>query len=228
VRIATRYMVPVVLLSDGYIANGSEPWKLPQIEDLPDLRVPFHVDPETFKPYLRDPETLARPWAIPGTAGLEHRIGGIEKQEVTGNVSYDPDNHERMVHLRAEKVARIAREIPPLAVHGDESGELLVLGWGSTAGAITGAVNDARELGLRVSRTHLRYLNPFPSNLGEVLSRFDKVLVPEMNLGQLAMLLRARFLKDVITYSKVQGRPFTRQEIYDRILQLLELDRHVH
>ncbi len=228
VHIATRYMVPVVLLSDGYIANGSEPWKLPRVEDLPDLRVPFHVDPETFKPYLRDPETLARPWAIPGTAGLEHRIGGIEKQEVTGNVSYDPDNHERMVHLRAEKVARIAREIPPLAVHGDESGELLVLGWGSTAGAITGAVNDARQLGLRVSRAHLRHLNPFPSNLGEVLSRFDKVLVPEMNLGQLAMLLRARFLKDVITYSKVQGRPFTRQEIYDRILQLLELDRHVH
>jgi 2-oxoglutarate ferredoxin oxidoreductase subunit alpha len=228
VRIATRYMVPVVLLSDGYIANGSEPWKLPQVEDLPDLRVPFHVDPETFKPYLRDPETLARPWAIPGTAGLEHRIGGIEKQDVTGNVSYDPDNHEHMVHVRAEKVARIAREIPPLSVHGDESGELLVLGWGSTAGAITGAVNSARELGLKVSRAHLRHLNPFPSNLGEVLSRFDKVLVPEMNLGQLAMLLRARFLKDVITYSKVQGRPFTRQEIYDRILQILELDRHVH
>ena len=228
VRIATRYMVPVVLLSDGYIANGSEPWKLPNIEDLPDLRVPFHTDPETFKPYLRDPETLARPWAIPGTAGLEHRIGGIEKQEVTGNVSYDPENHERMVHLRAEKVARIAREIPPLEVHGDETGELLVLGWGSTAGAITGAVNSARELGLRVSRAHLRYLNPFPSNLAEVLSRFDKVLLPEMNLGQLAMLLRARFLKDVITYSKVQGRPFTRQEIYDRILETLELDRHVN
>ncbi|HSG39727.1 MAG TPA: 2-oxoacid:acceptor oxidoreductase subunit alpha, partial [Thermoanaerobaculia bacterium] len=228
VRIATRYMVPVVLLSDGYIANGSEPWKLPNVADLPDLRVRFHTDPEGFRPYLRDPETLARPWAIPGTAGLEHRIGGLEKENVSGNVSYDPNNHEQMVHLRAEKVARIANDIPDLEVHGDPAGgDLLVIGWGSTAGAIHGAVNVARRLGLSVSRAHLRYLNPFPKNLGEVLSRFDKVLAPEMNLGQLSLLLRARYLKDVIPLNKVQGRPFTRQEILDKIQLILE-PKNVH
>jgi len=228
VRIATRYMVPVVLLSDGYIANGSEPWKLPNVSDLPDLRVRFHTDPESFRPYLRDPETLARPWAIPGTPGLEHRIGGLEKENVSGNVSYDPNNHEQMVHLRAEKVARIANEIPDLEVHGDpQGGDLLVIGWGSTAGAIHGAVNSARRLGLSVSRAHLRYLNPFPKNLGEVLARFDKVLAPEMNLGQLSMLLRARYLKDVIPLNKVQGKPFTRQEILDKIQSILE-PKHVH
>lgn len=223
VRIATHYMVPVVLLSDGYIANGSEPWKLPRVEDLPDLRVEFHTETEGFKPYARNPETLGRPWAIPGTPGLEHRIGGIEKEEITGNVSYDPDNHERMVRLRAEKVERVADSIPDLEVHGDpEGGDLLVLGWGSTAGAITGAVNSARRQGLSVSRAHLKYLNPFPRNLGEVLARFDRVLLPEMNLGQLALLIRARYLKDVITLSKVKGQPFTRQEILDKIQQLME------
>jgi 2-oxoglutarate/2-oxoacid ferredoxin oxidoreductase subunit alpha len=223
VRIATRHMVPVVLLSDGYIANGSEPWKLPRVEDLPDLRVEFHTEAEGFKPYARNPETLSRPWAIPGTPGLEHRIGGIEKEEITGNVSYDAENHERMVRLRAEKVERIANEIPDLEVHGDpQGGELLVLGWGSTAGSINGAVNSARRLGLSVSRAHLRYLNPFPKNLGEVLARFDKVLLPEMNLGQLALLLRARYLKDIVTFSKVQGKPFTRQEILDKIQQMME------
>ncbi|MFL6261688.1 MAG: 2-oxoacid:acceptor oxidoreductase subunit alpha [Thermoanaerobaculia bacterium] len=228
VRIATRHMVPVVLLSDGYIANGSEPWKLPSVEELPDLRIDFRTDPEGFQPYERDPETLARPWAIPGTPGLEHRIGGLEKENVTGNVSYDPVNHENMIHLRAEKVARIAREIPDLQVFGDpDGGELLVLGWGSTAGAVTGAVNSARRKGLPVSRAHLRHLNPFPSNLGEVLARFDRVLVPEMNLGQLALLLRARYLKDVITLSKVQGKPFSRQEILDKIQSILE-SNHVH
>jgi 2-oxoglutarate ferredoxin oxidoreductase subunit alpha len=228
VRIAVKYMTPVAILSDGYIANGSEPWKLPQVENLPDLRMEFRTNPEGFKAYERDPETLARPWAIPGTPGLEHRIGGIEKEEVTGNVSYDPMNHERMVKLRAEKVARIASDIPPIEVVGGESGELLVLGWGSTSGSITGAVNVAHKMGLRVSRAHLRYLNPFPANLGEVLSRFDKVLVPEMNLGQLALLLRARYLKDVITYSKVQGQPFHRQEIFQKIQEILELNAHVH
>jgi 2-oxoglutarate/2-oxoacid ferredoxin oxidoreductase subunit alpha len=227
-RLATKYMTPVVLLSDGYIANGSEPWKLPQVENLPDLRTEFRTNPEGFHAYERDPETLARPWAIPGTPGLEHRIGGIEKEDVTGNVSYDPQNHEKMVHLRAEKVARIANDIPPVQVHGDESGELLVLGWGSTSGAITGAVNIARKLGIRVSRAHLRHVNPFPANLGEVLSRFDKVLVPEMNLGQLALLLRARYLKDVISYSKVQGQPFTKQEILNKIQEILEPNAHVH
>jgi 2-oxoglutarate ferredoxin oxidoreductase subunit alpha len=228
VRIATRYMVPVVLLSDGYIANGSEPWKLPQVEELPDLRIEFRADPEGFHPYERDAETLSRPWAVPGTPGLEHRIGGLEKENVTGNVSYDPVNHENMIHLRAEKVARIARELPDLEVFGDpQGGELLVLGWGSTAGAIHGAVNSARRLGLSVSRAHLRYLNPFPQNLGEVLARFDRVLLPEMNLGQLALLLRARYLKDIITLSKVQGKPFSRQEILDKIQSLLE-HKHAH
>ncbi|HKI06119.1 MAG TPA: 2-oxoacid:acceptor oxidoreductase subunit alpha [Thermoanaerobaculia bacterium] len=228
VRIATRYMVPVVLLSDGYIANGSEPWKLPRVEDLPDLRTEFRTDPQNFHPYERDPETLGRPWAIPGTPGLEHRIGGLEKEAVTGNVSYDPDNHERMVHTRAEKVERIANDIPDIEVIGDpQGGDLLVLGWGSTAGSIHGAVSSARRLGLSVSRAHLRYLNPFPKNLGEVLARFDKVLVPEMNLGQLALLLRARYLKDVITLSKVKGQPFARQEILDKIQEIVET-KHVH
>ncbi|HXT19369.1 MAG TPA: 2-oxoacid:acceptor oxidoreductase subunit alpha, partial [Thermoanaerobaculia bacterium] len=190
--VATRYMVPVILLSDGYLANGAEPWKLPELAELPDLAVEFRTDPQGFTPYLRDERTLARPWAIPGTPGLEHRIGGIEKQEGTGNVNYEPQNHERMVHLRAEKVARVAREIAPLEVDGEPEGELLVIGWGSTRGAIIGGVNAARKLGLKVSRAHFRWLNPLPSNTGEVLARFDKVLLPEMNLGQLALLLRAR------------------------------------
>jgi 2-oxoglutarate ferredoxin oxidoreductase subunit alpha len=226
-RIATRYMTPVVVLSDGYIANGSEPWKLPQVENLPDLQVEFHTEAEGFRPYARNPETLSRPWAIPGTPGLEHRIGGLEKENVTGNVSYDPANHEAMVHLRADKVARIANDIPDVQVFGDLEGELLVLGWGSTAGAVTGAVNVARQQGLSVSRAHLRHLNPFPKNLGEVLARFDKVLVPEMNLGQLALLLRARYLKDVMSLTKVKGLPFTRQEILQKIQQILE-PHHVH
>ena len=221
-RVAVRYMVPVVILSDGYIANGSEPWKLPAVEDLPDFAPEFRTSPDGFSPYLRDPETLARPWALPGTPGLEHRIGGLEKEDLTGNVSYDPANHERMTHLRAEKVARVAREIGDLEVEGDPEGELLVLGWGSTEGALKGAVRLLQARGVRVSRAHLRWLNPFPSNLGDVLSRFDKVLVPEMNLGQLALLLRARYLKDVITFSKVQGRPFFRSEIEAKILEILD------
>jgi 2-oxoglutarate ferredoxin oxidoreductase subunit alpha len=227
-RIALKYMTPVVVLSDGYIANGSEPWKLPDLAELPDLRRPFHTQVEGFLPYQRDPATLARPWAVPGTPGLEHRIGGLSKEENTGNVSYDPLNHERMVHLRAEKVARIADDIPELQVHGDPTGDVLVLGWGSTAGAITGAVNSARRAGLSVSRAHLRHLNPFPRNLGQVLASFTHVLVPEMNLGQLSLLLRARFLKDVISFGKVQGKPFSRQEIYDRILRILEPTSHVN
>jgi 2-oxoglutarate ferredoxin oxidoreductase subunit alpha len=225
-RIALRAMVPVVLLSDGYIANGSEPWRLPELDDLPAMPVRFHEEAEGFLPYARDPETLARPWAVPGTAGLEHRIGGLEKEHETGNVSYDPANHERMVRLRAEKVERVADLVPDLEVHGDpEGGELLVLGWGSTAGAITGAVEQARREGLPVSRAHLRHLNPFPKNLGDVLARFRQVLVPEMNTGQLALLLRARYLKDVVSYGKVQGRPFFRSEIYRRVLELVEAGR---
>jgi 2-oxoglutarate ferredoxin oxidoreductase subunit alpha len=211
----------VIVLSDGYLANGAEPWRLPEVTALPEIPVEFRQDPEGFKPYARNAETLARPWAIPGTPGLEHRIGGLAKAEGTGAVSYDPQNHERMIHLRAEKVERVARELPPLVVDGPPSGKLLVLGWGSTQGALIGGVNMARRHGYEVSRAHLRWLNPLPSNLGEVLSRFDRVLLPEMNLGQLAMILRARFLKDVISYSKVQGRPFFRQQVFDKIVEVL-------
>ncbi len=220
-RLAIRYMVPVIYLSDGYLANGSEPWLLPKIEDLPDLRVEFASDPAGFSPYLRDERTLARPWAVPGTPGLEHRIGGLEKAAVTGGISYDPDNHELMTRLRQEKVDRIALDVPELEVAGEQEGELLVLGWGSTLGPITGAVNHLRQAGYKVSRAHLRYLNPFPRNTGDVLARFKKVLLPEMNGGQLALLLRARFLKDITSYSKVEGKPFTRHEIQDRILAIL-------
>jgi 2-oxoglutarate ferredoxin oxidoreductase subunit alpha len=213
-------MTPVVLLSDGYIANGSEPWRLPEIADLPDFAPEFRTQPEGFLPYERHPETLARPWAIPGTPGLEHRIGGIEKAENTGNISYDPVNHDRMVRLRAEKVARVADEIPDLSVHGDAEASLLVIGWGSTEGAITGAVNVARKEGIKVARAHFHHLNPFPKNTGEVLARFEKVLLPEMNLGQLALLLRAKFLKDIVSYTKVEGKPFYRFEVLAKIRQL--------
>ncbi len=222
-QVALRYMVPVILLSDGYLANGSEPWRLPEVEDLTDLGVEFHGDPETFQPYSRNETTLARPWAVPGTPGLEHRVGGLEKADLTGNVSYDPDNHERMCHLRAEKVERVAQDLAPMEVHGSpQGGKLLVLGWGSSLGAITGAVNEARAQGWDVSRAHLRYLNPLPRDLGEVLSRFERVLLPEMNSGQLAMLLRARYLKDITTYSKIQGRPFGRAELLGKISEILE------
>ncbi len=220
-RVAVKYMVPVILLSDGYIANGSEPWRLPQVEDLPDLRTEFRTDPEGFEPYLRDEQTLARPWAIPGTPGLEHRIGGLEKENITGDVSYDPANHQLMTDLRAEKVARIADEIPPIQVDGPAEGRLLVLGWGSTKGAITGGSQQARREGLEVSFAHLRYLNPFPSDLGDLLDRFEHVLIPEMNMGQLATLLRARYLVDVISMTKVQGKPFFRSEILARIREIL-------
>lgn len=220
-RIALQHMVPVILLSDGYIANGSEPWHLPAIEDLPDLQIEFWTDAENFEPYARDPETLARPWAIPGVAGLEHRIGGLEKDSLTGNVSYDPENHERMTHLRADKVAAIAQSIPDLEVEGAQEGELLILGWGSTLGAITGAVRDARKADLAVGRTHLRYLNPLPKNLDEVLGRFEKILIPEMNNGQLALLMRAHSLRDVISYTKIQGKPFYRFEIFAKIREIL-------
>ena len=220
-RIAIEHMVPVLLLSDGYLANGSEPWLLPDPQELPDLRVDFWTDVDGFQPYRRDEKTLARPWAIPGTAGLEHRIGGLEKENLTGNVSYDPTNHELMTHLRAEKVARIAQDVPDLEVAGAESGDLLVLGWGSTLGAITGAVRTANAEGLKVGRAHLRYLNPFPKNLAAVLDRFDKVMIPEMNMGQLAFLIQGTFGRNVISYSKVQGKPFYRFEILAKIKEIL-------
>jgi len=214
-------MLPIILLSDGYLANGSEPWLLPRPEDLPDIDVRFRQEVEGFQPYHRDPATLARNWVRPGTPGLEHRIGGLEKSDGTGNVNYDPENHEQMVHLRAEKVARIANDIPDVTVRGPQSGKLLVLGWGSTYGPIYSAVTELEKEGISVSQLHLRWLNPMPRNLGDVLKRFDKILVPEMNMGQLALLLRARFLLDVVSYSKVQGKPFKRREIMDKVRELL-------
>ena len=220
-RLALRHMTPTVFLSDGYLGTGSEPWRVPRADELPRIEVQFAKDPGTFNPYDRDSETLARPWATPGTPGLEHRIGGLEKADVTGNVSYDPDNHERMTRLRAEKVARIANDIPDLEVVGDESGDLLVLGWGSTYGANLSAVFRAREKGLAVSFAHLRYLNPFPSNLGDVIARFDQVLIPELNLGQLAMLVRSRYIVDAASLNKVTGRPFLIAEVEEKIHELV-------
>ncbi|MEM6793832.1 MAG: 2-oxoacid:acceptor oxidoreductase subunit alpha [Acidobacteriota bacterium] len=224
-RIAIQHMVPVTVLSDGYLANGAEPWRLPKAEELPDLRVDFASGPnegESFLPYLRDEKTLARPWAVPGTPGLEHRLGGIEKQNGSGNVSYDPDNHQIMTQLRAEKVERIADGVDDLVVNGAPSGRLLVIGWGSTEGAIVGAVQLARDQGLEVSQVHLRHLNPLPKNLGEILSGFEKVLMPEVNTGQMTMVLRAKYLKDIQVLSKVQGKPFFRGEILAKIREMLE------
>ncbi len=212
-RIATKYMTPVFFLSDGYLGNGAEPWRIPSPSELPKLEVGFWTRTDGFQPYRRDPMTLARPWAIPGTPGLEHRIGGLEKEDGTGNVSYDPLNHEKMVRLRAEKIARIAEDIPEQEVFGKPSGKVLVLGWGSTFGAITSAVEDLQRKGVPVSSAHLRYLNPFPRNLGDVLRKFDRVLIPELNLGQLRMLIRARFLVDAAGLNKVQGKPFKVSEI---------------
>src|SRR5579864_3251818 len=216
-RIALKYMVPVIILSDGYLANGAEPWRIPKAEDIPPIPVKFATDPVGFMPYKRDPQTLARPWALPGTPGLEHRIGGIEKQDITGNVNYEPLNHEKMVHLRAAKVEAIAQEIPDVVPAGDPDGDLLIVAWGSTYGAVTAALKAQREKGRRIGHVHLRYLNPLPRNLGEVLKRYRKVLVPEMNMGQLVMVLRAKYLVDAQSYSKIQGRPFKQSEIEAKI-----------
>lgn len=221
IRIALRHMTPVFLLTDGYLANGSEPWKLPAISELPNLRPTFYTNPENFRPYQRD-ENLVRPWAIPGTPGLEHRIGGIEKANITGNVSYDPDNHENMCHIRADKVKAIANDIPDATIYGEESGDLLIVGWGSTYGAIRTAVDDLHAQGQKVSQLHLRYLNPFPKNLGSLLKKFKKVVVAEMNLGQLLFVLRAQFLVDAVGMNKVKGQPFTVSEIKENILNLLK------
>ena len=221
-RIAMLHMVPVIVLSDGYLANGSEPWLLPKAADLAAIPVRFHTNPQGFEPYMRDPKTLARPWVQPGTPQLQHRVGGLEKADGSGNVSYDPENHEHMVHLRAEKVARIANDIPEAKLEGPDTGELLIVGWGSTEGAISSAVRDLRREGITVSQLHLRYLNPLPRNLEGALRGFQNVLVPELNLGQLASVLRSRFLIDVISYSKVQGQPFKRREIMERARKILE------
>ncbi|MBZ0255018.1 2-oxoacid:acceptor oxidoreductase subunit alpha [bacterium] len=223
-RIALKFMTPVILLSDGYLANGAEPWMIPDIESLPKINVDYasEMDPEKgFQPYIRD-ERLARPWAVPGTEGMQHRLGGLEKQHITGAVSYDPENHDFMVRLRQNKIDGIAGDIPPLQVNGSESGDLLVLGWGGTYGSITTAVDRARKAGKSVSSAHLRYLNPFPKNLGEVLSNFKKVLIPELNLGQLRTLIRSKYLVKAKGLNKIQGRPFQIAEIQSAINKALE------
>lgn len=222
VRIATKYMTPVVLLSDGYLANGAEPWQIPDLGDLPPIDVRVRTEPEGFEPYARDPETLARPWAVPGLPGLEHRIGGLESAEETGDVSYDPLNHERMTRLRAQKTERLAREIPPAEVQGREEGDLLVISWGSSYGPVDGAVRRRLSQGHSIGYLNLRYLNPFPPNLGEILERFKKVLVCELNLGQLRALLRDRYLVDAAGYNKIQGQPFKEFEILQAVDQHLE------
>jgi 2-oxoglutarate/2-oxoacid ferredoxin oxidoreductase subunit alpha len=222
-RIALKYRTPVYLLSDAYLANGSEPWLLPDVTTLPDISTAFATEPNfegEFLPYLRDEQTLARPWAVPGTPGLEHRIGGIEKEQTTGNVSYDPENHERMVKCRAQKIANIANDIPLLEVSGPAEGDLLVIGWGGTYGSITTAVQRAQRKGLSVAQAHLRYLNPMPRNIEEVLKSYKKVLIPELNGGQLAHLVRAEFLVDAVSLSKVQGRPFQVSDIETKIEEL--------
>src|ERR1700719_260435 len=221
-RIAIKYMVPVIILSDGYLANGAEPWKIPDVSELPEIPVHFETNTEDFHPYRRNPTTLARPWAIPGTPGLEHRVGGIEKQDVTGNINYDPLNHERMVRLRAAKVEAVADDIPDAVPAGDQSGDLLIVSWGSTHGPITAALKTARAKGQSVGHVHLRHLNPLPRNLGDVLKRYKHVLVPEMNMGQLVMILRAKFLVDAQGYNKIQGKPFKQSEIEQKIDEILE------
>ena len=221
VRLAFKYMSPVFYLSDGYLANGAEPWALPAIDQLPRIEVSFATNPEGFMPYARHPETLARPYAIPGTPGLEHRIGGIEKQHITGNVNYDPENHHLMVKLRQEKIDRVANDIPLVEVLGEKTGKVLVLGWGSTYGSITTAVEKLQAEGKSVSAAHLRHLNPFPKNLGEVLAGFETVIIPEMNLGQLCTMIRAKYLVNAIPFSKVKGRPFQIREIVRKVEEYL-------
>ncbi len=219
-RIAVKYMTPVYLLTDGYLGNGSEPWLVPNSKELPEIPVHFRTDPEGFNPYSRD-ENESRPWALPGTPGLEHRIGGLEKANITGNVSYDPDNHDFMVRLRAEKVAGIAKDIPLQEVYGEQSGELLVLSWGGTYGTVRSTVDRMRKKGHKVSHAHLRYLNPFPRNLGEILKNFKTIFVPEINLGQLAKLLRSEFLIPVVQFNKVRGHPLKSTELEQAILNAL-------
>jgi len=224
-RIAVKYMVPVILLSDGYLANGAEPWRIPSLDEIPAFPVKFATErnsPERYLPYKRDPKTLARPWAVPGTPGLEHRIGGLEKQDVTGNINYEPLNHENMVRIRAAKVAAVAQDVPDAIPAGDQSGDLLIVAWGSTHGSITAAVKSQRAQGRKIGHVHLRHLNPLPPNLGEVMRRYKKILVPELNMGQLLWVLRAKFLVDAIGLNKIQGRPFKQMELEQKIEEVLQ------
>jgi len=227
-QIALKYMTPIIVLTDGYLAQGTEPWRVPNIENLTKFepnfatKVPEFVEnPESYKPYIRDPKTLARYWAIPGMPGFENQIGGLEKEDITGVVSQDPMNHQKMVEIRAKKVQNIAQDLPLLEVEGEQEGDLLIIGWGSTYGAIKVAFNRLRNLGHKLSFVHLRYLNPFPANLGEIISKFDRIFVPEMNLGQLQFLLQAHFMKPVLGYHKVQGKPMTAIEVENEIIKLL-------
>jgi 2-oxoglutarate ferredoxin oxidoreductase subunit alpha len=220
-RIAIKYMIPVIVLSDGYLANGAEPWRIPRADEIPAIPVSFAKEPATFLPYKRDPQTLSRPWAVPGTPGLEHRIGGLEKQDVSGNINYEPLNHEKMVRIRAAKVAAIAQDVPNVVPEGDPEGDLLVVAWGSTAGSITAAVKAQRAKGRKIGHVHLRYLNPLPSNLGDLLKRYKRVLVPELNMGQLLWVLRAKYLVDAEGLNKIQGRPFKQAELELKFEELI-------
>ncbi len=216
-RIAIKYMVPVIVLSDGYLANGAEPWRIPDESEIPPIPVKFAIDPVDFQPYRRDPKTLARPWAVPGTPGLEHRVGGLEKKDGTGNINYEPLNHENMVRIRAAKVTAIVQDIPDAIPVGDQEGDLLIVAWGSTGGSITAALQSDCTKGRKIGHLHLRHLNPLPANLGEVLKRYKKVLVPELNMGQLIWVLRAKYLVDAIGLNKIQGRPFKQAELEQKI-----------
>ena len=223
-RLAIKYMTPVIILSDGYLANGAEPWRIPAVEKLPEISRPFQTTPnvgDQYWPYLRDDQTLARPWAVPGTPGLEHRIGGLEKADGTGNISYDPDNHELMTQLRAAKIQAIEEDVDPLEWDGDEDARVLVLGWGSTYGSIGAACRRLRSEGKKIARAQLRHMNPFPKNLREVLDRFDRVVIPEMNTGQLSRLIKAEFLLDVISINQVKGTPFKAQDLERELRDLV-------
>jgi 2-oxoglutarate/2-oxoacid ferredoxin oxidoreductase subunit alpha len=220
-RLAVKYMTPVICLTDGYLGNGSEPWRIPRVEDLPEIPVKFASDPTNFQPYARDPKTLARQWAIPGTPGLEHRVGGLEKDFLTGDISYDPENHHRMVEIRAEKIARIVDDIPLAEVEGKSSGKLLVVGWGSTYGAIKSALVEAHTRGHEASHLHLRYLNPLPKNVGQILKSFDRVMVPEINNGQLSRILREHFLVETIGFNKIRGLPLSSEELTNAVIAVL-------
>jgi 2-oxoglutarate/2-oxoacid ferredoxin oxidoreductase subunit alpha len=225
-RIATKYMTPVILLSDNYVANGSEPWLLPDLDSIPDIEVEYAKHPNgpdgTFLPYMRNVDTFARPWAVPGTPGLEHRVGGIEKDALSGDVSYDPTNHQLMTDTRGWKVANIANDIPEVEVDGEEDAEILVLGWGSTFGSIRAAANRTQLKGHKVATAHLKHLNPLPPNLGDVLRSYDKILIPELNTGQLLKVIRAEFLIDATGLSKVSGETFKISEIMEKILEMLK------
>ncbi|HBW47345.1 TPA: 2-oxoglutarate ferredoxin oxidoreductase subunit alpha [bacterium] len=225
VRLAVHAMTPVIMLSDGYIGNGTEPFRIPEEGELPPIKLSFEVSPEKFQPYLRDPETLSRPWCVPGTPGYEHRIGGLEKQDVTGAVSYEPDNHDRMNRIRLEKIMKLQSVIPDQEIFGEEEGELLIVGWGGTFGSIRTAVEELRNEGVKVSHAQIKYLNPFPKNLGDILKRFKKILVPEINLGQLAWLLRAKYLIEPHQLNLLRGLPLKISDVKEKAIELLEAVR---